>query len=78
MFLFQFHIFLTWIGLSIAGCAYVYFAVGLKRKANTAQRKMFHVLAVIAFTSGILWAPDLLYLASGVCFASFLVLEVGF
>lgn len=72
-----FNIFLWWLGLSILGCGFVYCQVSQGSKASTSQRKIFHILAVIVFTTGLLWIPDILYLASGVCFALFLILEAS-
>ncbi|XP_034246891.1 dolichol kinase isoform X2 [Thrips palmi] len=72
-----FNIFLWWIICSIAATVSVHRQVRWEQKASTSQRKLFHLLAVVVFGLGILNVPDLIYLASGVCFAIFLVLEAA-
>lgn len=76
LFFFQFNIFLWWLMCSILGSIIVLQQVRWEQKASSSHRKLFHILAVIVFGTGLLYLPDLLYLASGVCFAIFIVLEV--
>ncbi|XP_026291838.1 dolichol kinase isoform X1 [Frankliniella occidentalis] len=72
-----FNIILAWVLLTILAVVTIYLQVSHEKKATTAQRKVFHILAVVVFGSGILWTPDILYLASGVIFALFLVVEAS-
>ncbi|KAK3917190.1 Dolichol kinase [Frankliniella fusca] len=72
-----FNIILGWFILTILAIGTIYLQVSHERKATTSQRKIFHVLAVFVFGSGILWTPDILYLASGIIFALFLVIEAS-
>lgn len=69
------HLFLWWALFCLVGVLFVIWQVNRNQKATTSQRKIFHILAVFVFASGIVWAPDILYLGSAVCFAIFLVVE---
>ncbi|KAH8337984.1 hypothetical protein KR067_013337 [Drosophila pandora] len=50
--------------------------LGNSTKANTRVRKIFHLLIVLVFVPGLVYECALLYLATGVALAAFVVLEV--
>ncbi|XP_050457820.1 dolichol kinase [Cataglyphis hispanica] len=47
-----------------------------KNQATTSTRKYFHILAVFVYIPGMIYDPSFLYLASGVIFALFVIIEV--
>ncbi|XP_070168953.1 dolichol kinase isoform X2 [Polyergus mexicanus] len=49
-----------------------------KSQATTSTRKYFHVLAVFVYIPGMIYDPSLLYLATGVILALFIIIEQGF
>lgn len=75
--LFQIHIVLLWLACSVIAGVAIGYQINDRKQASPVVRKYFHILATIVFLSGILTDVILLYLASGVIFAIFIVLEVG-
>lgn len=47
-----------------------------KSQATSSCRKSFHVLAIFVYIPGMIYDPSLLYLASGVMFALFIIAEI--
>lgn len=47
-----------------------------KNHATSSTRKYFHILAVFIYIPGVIYDPSLLYLASGVMFGLFIIVEV--
>lgn len=54
----------------------MYWQISGGAKASTALRKYFHILAVLIYVPGLIYECTLLYLASGVVFAIFIMIEV--
>lgn len=66
----------VWVLLTVTAVAATVFQVTGGQKASTVVRKYFHLLALFVYLPGLLLKPCLLFLASGIVFAAFLVLEV--
>lgn len=66
-----------WVGCVLIAIAVMAGQISSKQKATTSLRKYFHILAVVVFIPGILVNPCLMYLASGLVLALFLLLEVS-
>ncbi|XP_026481866.1 dolichol kinase isoform X2 [Ctenocephalides felis] len=54
----------------------MYWQISGGAKASTALRKYFHILAVLIYVPGLIYECTLLYLASGVVFAIFIMIEI--
>lgn len=65
-----------WVGCVLIAIAVMAGQISSKQKATTSLRKYFHILAVVVFIPGILVNPCLMYLASGLVLALFLLLEI--
>ncbi|KAL1117800.1 hypothetical protein AAG570_004115, partial [Ranatra chinensis] len=65
-----------WLVCSLLGCAAVVYQSKKLQKASTVTRKIFHVLTVIVFIPGIIIKPCLIYLASGIVFALFILIDM--
>jgi len=57
-------------------CVTVNWQLGNSTQANTRVRKIFHLLIVLVYVPGMVYQCSLLYIASGVAFAIFVVLEL--
>lgn len=60
------------IGVTVAGVA-IY--VAQQKMSSTRTRKYFHILVVIVFVPGLIYQCTLLYVASGMMLAVFILLE---
>ncbi|XP_075224704.1 dolichol kinase isoform X3 [Lycorma delicatula] len=74
--LFTVHLLIYWVVCSVIAIISVIIQVYGCKKASTVVRKIFHILAVAVFVPGLIFRPCLLYLASGICFALFVALEL--
>ena len=66
-----------WIVCCLAAVSAVWLQVNEGEHASTSVRKVFHILAVAVYLPGVAIAPTLLYLASGIVLAIFILLEVS-
>ncbi|KAL7738325.1 hypothetical protein ACLKA6_006650 [Drosophila palustris] len=57
-------------------CATVSWQLGNSTQANTRVRKIFHLLIVLVYVPGLVYQCALLYIASGIALAIFVVLEL--
>lgn len=73
---FQVYVILYWATCVLIAILLMYFQVHKGEKASTALRKYFHILAVFIYLPGFLFECTLLYIATGVVFAIFIILEV--
>ncbi|EDW48165.1 dolichol kinase [Drosophila sechellia] len=62
--------------LVVLTCLTVAWQIGSSAKANTRVRKIFHLLIVMVYIPGLIFECALLYLATGVALAAFVVLEL--
>ncbi|XP_017044635.1 dolichol kinase [Drosophila ficusphila] len=62
--------------LVVLTCITVAWQIGSSSKANTRVRKIFHLLIVMVYIPGLIFECALLYLATGVALAAFVVLEL--
>ncbi|XP_017125026.1 dolichol kinase [Drosophila elegans] len=62
--------------LVVLTCFTVAWQIGSASKANTRIRKIFHLLIVLVYIPGLVYECALLYLATGVALAAFVVLEL--
>jgi len=62
--------------LVVLTCITVAWQIGSASKANTRVRKIFHLLIVLVYIPGVVFECALLYLATGVALAAFVVLEI--
>ncbi|XP_016958445.1 dolichol kinase [Drosophila biarmipes] len=62
--------------LVVLTCITVAWQIGSASKANTRVRKIFHLLIVLVYIPGLVFECALLYLATGVALAAFVVLEI--
>ncbi|CRK97670.1 CLUMA_CG011050, isoform D [Clunio marinus] len=62
--------------LLIAGFA-VCFQIRKNQKGSTSNRKIFHILIVMVYVPGLIYQCHLLYVASVIIFAIFIILEVA-
>ncbi|XP_043643544.1 dolichol kinase [Drosophila teissieri] len=62
--------------LVVLTCLTVSWQIGSSAKANTRVRKIFHLLIVMVYIPGLIFECALLYLATGVALAAFVVLEL--
>ncbi|CAH1373437.1 unnamed protein product [Tenebrio molitor] len=67
---------LYWTVFSLVAIVSVNKRIKEAKKATTAVRKIFHVLTVAVFAPGLVYNCSFLYLASGVIFGIFFLLEV--
>jgi dolichol kinase len=67
---------LYWTVFSLVAIVSVNKRIKEAKKATTAVRKIFHVLTVAVFVPGLVYNCSFLYLASGVIFGIFFLLEV--
>ncbi|XP_022201193.2 dolichol kinase [Nilaparvata lugens] len=74
--LFTVKLVLYWLLCCVIAVLVVIVQVSAGYKSSTITRKTFHVLALAVFLPGFIYRPCLLYLASGVLFALFVVLEI--
>ncbi|XP_026686767.1 dolichol kinase [Diaphorina citri] len=65
-----------WVACVLIAIAVIAFQISSNQKATTSLRKYFHLLAVAVYIPGLVFNRCLLYLASGVVLALFLVLEI--
>lgn len=66
-----------WSILSAAATVVVYQKINKAEKVSTIVRKIFHLLAIAVYLTGLLYQCNFLYLASGVVFGIFIMLEVS-
>lgn len=66
-----------WSILSAIAAFVVYQKISGAAKASTIVRKVFHLLAIAVFIPGLLYHCNFLYLASGVTFGTFIILDVS-
>ncbi|XP_073989206.1 dolichol kinase [Rhodnius prolixus] len=64
-----------WILCTAGAVAALLTQIRNDKKATTAVRKIFHLLALLVFVPGIICKPCLLYVASGFAFALFIFLD---
>lgn len=74
---FQLTTVIFWSILSAAAAVVVYRKINGAEKASTVVRKIFHLLAVAVYIPGLLYHCNFLYLASGVVFGVFIILDVS-
>ncbi|XP_012255951.2 dolichol kinase [Athalia rosae] len=67
---------LYWMLCLELGIGVVAYQIVSKSKASTSVRKSFHLLAVMVYIPGLISEPMLLYLATGLVMALFLMLEL--
>lgn len=70
------YIIVFYLLLVVLTCATVNWQLGNSTQANTRVRKIFHLLIVLVYVPGMVYQCSLLYIASGVAFAIFVVLEL--
>lgn len=74
---FQLTTVIFWSILSAAAAVVVYRKINGAEKASTVVRKIFHLLAVAVYVPGLLYHCNFLYLATGVVFGIFIILDVS-
>lgn len=74
--LFQLYIIVFYLLLVALTCATVSWQLGNSTRANTRVRKIFHLLIVLVYVPGLVFECALLYIASGIALAIFVVLEL--
>ncbi|XP_046623421.1 dolichol kinase isoform X1 [Neodiprion virginianus] len=67
---------LYWLLCLALGIGVISYQILCNSKATTSARKSFHVLAVMVYIPGLISEPTLLYVASGLVMALFLMLEL--
>lgn len=66
-----------WFLFTCASVAFVSMQSGNgSKQACTTTRKYFHVIIVLIYFPGVIWDPELLYVASGIALSVFIFLEV--
>ncbi|XP_030558091.1 dolichol kinase [Drosophila novamexicana] len=78
MFKEQIRLFIIAFYLLLVGltCATVSWQLGNSTQASTRMRKIFHLLIVLVFVPGLVYQCALLYIATGIALAIFVVLEL--
>ena len=70
------YVIIYWLICSILAILVIRRQIYKKKRANTVVRKIFHVLSVMVYIPGIFFCPNLLYFASSLVLAIFLLVEV--
>lgn len=68
---------LYWMVCLVLAAFTVIIYVKIDTQAGTSARKIFHILAVMVYIPGLFWQQTLLYLASGIILAIFILVEVN-
>lgn len=71
----QIFMIVLWLGLLGATGAGVAWYVSQRHASTTRTRKLFHILIVVVFVPGLLYQCTFLFIAAGLLFAVFLMLE---
>ncbi|XP_050081760.1 dolichol kinase [Anopheles aquasalis] len=67
----------VYLGLLVVTVSFVMWHFNKGRQSTTATRKVFHVLIVLVYAPGLWYQCKMLYLASGLMLAVFIVLEMA-
>ena len=65
-----------WAGCFILAFISVVYQILQSSQATTSVRKIFHILAILVYVPGLIFEPTFLYLASGLVFVLFSMIEV--
>ncbi|XP_066998877.2 dolichol kinase isoform X3 [Anabrus simplex] len=65
-----------WVACCVMAVLAIAHQINAEKKASTVVRKYFHILAVAVYIPGLIYTCCLLYLASGIILAAFIMLEL--